>query len=105
MKPALSSGALDGKLLCPNKKCNQNIGKFAWQGLRCSCGGWVTPGFGVARGKVDEIKIDLDLGDGKAAAAAAKHSGHGHGMGGNDAGGGAGAVRLPPGMRRGGGNL
>ena len=93
MKPALSSGALDGKLLGPNKKCNQNIGKFAWQGLRCSCGGWVTPGFGVARGKVDEITVDLSK-DRAGKAGAAKGTGAG------EVGGGA--LRLPPGMRRGG---
>ena len=54
MRETLSSGDLDGRLTCPNAKCNANIGKFAWQGLRCSCGGWVTPGFGVARARVDE---------------------------------------------------
>lgn len=91
MKPALQSGALDGKLLCPNRKCGQNIGKFAWQGLRCSCGGWVTPGFGVMRSKVDEITIDLGKGD--------KVRGEGpKGLG--ESGGGT--LRLPPGMRRGG---
>lgn len=55
MRPHLSNGELDGRLTCPNPKCGANIGKFAWQGLRCSCGGWVTPGFGVARGRVDEV--------------------------------------------------
>lgn len=30
---------LDGRLLCPNQKCGANVGKFAWQGMRCSCGG------------------------------------------------------------------
>ncbi len=101
MKPALGSGALNGKILCPNKKCNQNIGKFAWQGLRCSCGGWITPGFGVARGKVDEIKVDLDNSGGAGRAA-------GGGEGGETAGrtgGGATreeALRLPPSMKKGG---
>lgn len=82
MKTTLAEGELDGRLSCPNKTCGVNLGKFAWQGLRCSCGGWVTPGFGVGRGKVDEVKT----GAGSARKAA---------------GGGVG-IRLPPGMRRGG---
>ena len=48
---------MDGGLTCPNEKCGANIGKFAWQGLKCSCGGWVTPGFGVVRNKVDEVVV------------------------------------------------
>ncbi|EXJ80193.1 hypothetical protein A1O1_08335 [Capronia coronata CBS 617.96] len=91
MKDVLAQGELDGRLVCPNPRCGANIGKFAWQGLRCSCGGWVTPGFGVARSKVDELEARP-----------------GRGVGGGGGGGGdpasaatAGAgVRLPPGMRR-----
>jgi len=54
MREALSEGKMEGRLVCPSKKCGANIGKFAWTGLRCSCGGWVTPGFGINRTKVDE---------------------------------------------------
>lgn len=54
MREVLSEGKMEGRLTCPNKKCNSNIGKFAWTGLRCSCGGWVTPGFAVIRTKIDE---------------------------------------------------
>lgn len=54
MREALSEGKMEGRLACPSKKCGANIGKFAWTGLRCSCGGWVTPGFGINRTKVDE---------------------------------------------------
>ena len=57
MKDSLASGALDGRLTCPNPKCNANIGRFAWQGLRCSCGGWVTPGFSVDKSRVDESAV------------------------------------------------
>ncbi|KAK5064931.1 hypothetical protein LTR84_000765 [Exophiala bonariae] len=57
MKGALGEGTLDGRLTCPNPKCGANIGKFAWQGLRCSCGGWVTPGFGVGKAKIDEVPV------------------------------------------------
>jgi len=85
MKPALAEGQLDGRLTCPNPRCGANVGKFAWQGLRCSCGGWVTPGFGVARSKVDEVRVDGGAGV------------RGRGI---DVAG-PGAVRLPPGMRKG----
>ena len=54
MREALSEGKMEGRLACPSKKCGANLGKFAWTGLRCSCGGWVTPGFGINRTKVDE---------------------------------------------------
>jgi len=54
MREALSEGKMEGRLVCPSKKCGANIGKFAWTGLRCSCGGWITPGFGIIRTKVDE---------------------------------------------------
>lgn len=54
MREVLAEGKMEGRLTCPNKKCNSNIGKFAWTGLRCSCGGWVTPGFGIIRTKIDE---------------------------------------------------
>ena len=50
----------------------------------------MTPGFGVMRSKVDEVKVNLNA----------------SGAGKLDTGGveqaGGGAVRLPPGMRRGG---
>lgn len=54
MREVLAEGKMEGRLTCPNPKCKSNIGKFAWTGLRCSCGGWVTPGFGVIRTKIDE---------------------------------------------------
>jgi len=88
MKPILAEGQLDGRLSCPNAKCGAHIGKFAWQGMRCSCGGWVTPGFAVTRGKVDEAVIRRR-----------------EGITDVEAGPAGGAVRLPPGMRRDGGNL
>jgi len=91
MKEVLSEGKLEGRLSCPNKKCEVNVGKFAWQGLRCSCGGWVTPGFGVDRKRVDEVR-----------SAGGKVEGSGGDVGGMGPVGGP--VRLPPGMR-GKGNL
>lgn len=83
MRLALKDGELEGRLVCPNAKCGANVGKFAWQGMRCSCGGWVTPGFGLSRVKVDEVKV-------------LRKSGHG------DTASGVG-LRLPPGMRKEGG--
>ncbi|KAK6824968.1 hypothetical protein PG995_015441 [Apiospora arundinis] len=54
MRPALEEGALDGRLSCPNTKCGAQIGRFAWQGLRCSCREWVCPAFSLNRSRVDE---------------------------------------------------
>ena len=56
MRPELEMGKLEGRLECPNSKCRTNVGKYAWQGMRCSCGTWVVPGISLARGRVDEIK-------------------------------------------------
>lgn len=84
MRETLAEGQLEGRLSCPNSKCGINVGKFAWQGLRCSCGGWVTPGFGVLRGKVDEVAAkssDPSLNQNRGLPP------------------GAGAIRMPPSMR------
>ena len=56
MRSELEQGKLEGRIECPNVKCKTNIGKYAWQGMRCSCGEWVVPGISLARGKVDEVK-------------------------------------------------
>ena len=85
MKSTLIDGKLEGRLTCPGRNCGVNVGKFAWQGLRCSCGGWVTPGFGVMRSKVDEVVAK----EGKVEDTV---SGTGLGPGG-------GAIRLPPGTK------
>jgi dual specificity phosphatase 12 len=57
MRPTLSEGSLSGRLECPNAKCGQQVGRYAWQGLKCSCGHWVVPGFSLAAGKVDELVV------------------------------------------------
>src|SRR5438045_1129969 len=41
MKAELEQGKLDGRLECP--KCGANVGKYAWQGMRCSCSEWIVP--------------------------------------------------------------
>jgi dual specificity phosphatase 12 len=89
MRESLKEGELDGRLCCPNPKCGANIGKFAWQGMRCSCGGWVTPGFGLARGRVDEVTVLRKTGHGDASGVAAAAAG----------------IRLPPNMRKDDGHL
>ncbi|KAL4785742.1 protein-tyrosine phosphatase-like protein [Aspergillus varians] len=58
MRPSLfpntpEDAPLSGRLTCPNTSCGSNIGKFAWQGSRCSCGDWVIPAIGLARARVD----------------------------------------------------
>ncbi|KLO05685.1 hypothetical protein SCHPADRAFT_839052 [Schizopora paradoxa] len=55
MEPFLEKGSVGGKIICPNKKCGAKLGNFDWAGVQCSCKQWVTPGFCIARSKVDEI--------------------------------------------------
>ncbi|KAL2809975.1 protein-tyrosine phosphatase-like protein [Aspergillus granulosus] len=50
---ASEDAPLSGRLTCPNTSCGSNIGKFAWQGMQCSCGDWVVPAIGIARARVD----------------------------------------------------
>ncbi|KAL8745440.1 MAG: hypothetical protein Q9190_002422 [Brigantiaea leucoxantha] len=57
MREELAEGFLDGRLECPNGKCKQVLGRYAWQGMKCSCGQWVVPAITLARGKVDEVRI------------------------------------------------
>ena len=54
MRPELEQGKLSGRLECP--KCHTNVGKYAWQGMPCSCGGWVVPGISLSKGRIDEVK-------------------------------------------------
>ena len=56
MRPELEQGQLEGRLECPNQKCRQSVGRYAWQGLKCSCGEWVVPGMTLGRGRIDEVK-------------------------------------------------
>jgi dual specificity phosphatase 12 len=55
MRPILEEGALDGRLICPNAKCAASIGRYAWQGFKCSCGEWVAPAFSLQSSKVDKV--------------------------------------------------
>ena len=52
MRPELEQGKLDGRLECP--KCRTNVGKYAWQGMQCSCGDWVVPAITLSKARIDE---------------------------------------------------
>ncbi|CAM9438744.1 unnamed protein product [Chrysoparadoxa australica] len=45
---------VEGKILCPNAKCNARLGGYKWVGSQCSCGSWVTPAIQFPMSKVDE---------------------------------------------------
>jgi dual specificity phosphatase 12 len=55
MRPTLEEGLLEGRLVCPGAKCGASIGRYSWQGFKCSCGEWVCPAFCLQRSKVDEV--------------------------------------------------
>ena len=67
MRPELEQQKLDGRLECPNQKCGQSVGRYAWQGMKCSCGEWVVPGMTLGRGRIDEVKerAQVRVGGGK----------------------------------------
>lgn len=56
MRPELEQGKLEGRLECPNQKCGQSVGRYAWQGMKCSCGEWVVPGMTLGRSRIDEVR-------------------------------------------------
>ncbi|EGO55818.1 hypothetical protein NEUTE1DRAFT_86514 [Neurospora tetrasperma FGSC 2508] len=92
MRPTLEQGELEGRLTCPNQKCLASVGRYTWQGFRCSCGDWIAPAFSLQKSKVDE-------------ATSAPHPGGGRGPGGGGGGGAAAVaarmaalgIRMPPG--------
>lgn len=62
MRPELEQGKLEGRFECP--KCKTNVGKYAWQGMRCSCGDWVVPGISLTKARID--RVDSKVADKKA---------------------------------------
>ncbi|QPG98495.1 hypothetical protein C2857_007666 [Epichloe festucae Fl1] len=54
MRSELERGELNGRLSCPNERCGAAVGRYDWKGIRCACGGWVTPGLSLQRARVDE---------------------------------------------------
>ncbi|RKF64909.1 Tyrosine-protein phosphatase yvh1 [Erysiphe neolycopersici] len=55
MRPILEKGLLSGRLECPNKKCASLIGRYSWQGQRCSCITWVCPSFSLQKSRCDKV--------------------------------------------------
>lgn len=55
------AGPLEGRLICPNARCNATVGRFSWKGFRCSCGEWVTPAFSLQRSRVDEDRVSASV--------------------------------------------
>ena len=55
MRQEMEQGKLEGRLACPGQRCTVVVGRYAWQGLRCSCDQWVVPGISLSTGKVDKI--------------------------------------------------
>lgn len=92
MRPELEQGLLSGRLECPNTKCVAQVGRYAWQGMRCSCGVWVCPAFSLQKARVDAVMKRTERAEGKGKVAE---------VGGNGvaAAGGASGIRLPPGMK------
>eukprot|EP00741_Cyanophora_paradoxa_P002827 tig00000632_g2744.t1 len=61
--------AAEGRIVCSGPRCSAKIGSFAWSGMQCSCGHWVTPAFQILRSKVDESVRALPTLQSQAAAA------------------------------------
>lgn len=57
MRPTLETGELEGRLVCPNAKCGASVGRYSWQGFKCTCGDWVAPAFSLHRSRVDEVAV------------------------------------------------
>lgn len=70
MRQELEQGKLEGRLECPNAKCRTQVGRYAWQGMKCSCEAWVVPAVSLGRGRIDEV-VDREGGQGKGSRAVA----------------------------------
>lgn len=57
MRPVLEEGALEGRLVCPNTRCNAQVGRYSWQGFKCTCRAWVCPAFSLQSSRVDRIVV------------------------------------------------
>lgn len=53
MRPELEQGKLEGRLECP--KCHALVGKYAWQGMQCTCADWVLPAISLSKARIDEV--------------------------------------------------
>lgn len=55
-QPWMDDDALaDGKIRCPNAKCQSRLGSFDWAGSQCSCGSWVTPSIKLIKSRIDPL--------------------------------------------------
>ncbi|CAI5723002.1 unnamed protein product [Hyaloperonospora brassicae] len=45
----------EGKIHCPNVKCQSRLGGLQWSGSQCSCGTWITPSIKITKSRVDQI--------------------------------------------------
>jgi dual specificity phosphatase 12 len=87
MRSELEKGELNGRLNCPNERCGAAVGRYDWKGIRCACGGWVTPGLSLQRARVDEeVRRKAVAGKGLGSSQVANNLG----------------IRMPPGAGRGG---
>ncbi|CAK7272918.1 tyrosine protein phosphatase yvh1 [Sporothrix epigloea] len=57
MRPVLEQGELEGRLVCPNTRCNAQVGRYSWQGFKCTCRAWVCPAFSLQHSRVDCLTI------------------------------------------------
>ncbi|KAK0724620.1 protein-tyrosine phosphatase-like protein [Lasiosphaeris hirsuta] len=87
MRPVLEEGLLEGRLVCPTAKCGASVGRYAWQGFKCSCGEWVAPAISLQKSKVDEMVTPSKSRTGSGPASAASRISAMAAMG----------IRLPPG--------
>lgn len=94
MRPELEQGILAGRLECPNTKCGAQLGRYAWQGMRCSCGVWVCPAFSLQKGRVDEVS---KKNEGRVNQVVGRDGFRVADVGTNGTGGAG--IRLPPGMK------
>lgn len=62
MRPVLEQGALEGRIVCPNVKCGVLVGRYSWQGFKCTCRAWVCPAFSLQESRVDRM-IVAEAGD------------------------------------------
>ncbi|KAF2737307.1 dual specificity protein phosphatase 12 [Polyplosphaeria fusca] len=59
MRPELEQGKLEGRLECP--KCHTNVGKYAWQGMQCSCSEWIVPAISLSKSRTDEVRTTASV--------------------------------------------
>ena len=59
--PSWMAVDVEGKILCPESRCQAKLGSWSWAGCACSCGFWVCPSFQFTQSKVDDIRLGSDM--------------------------------------------